>query len=90
MIRPLLSLERLSFSEKEGKVSYHIINYLKLIFVASKPPPPRIAYQEVLMAPEAPAEYFLPGVGGENLFLALHGVFGTKPGPSQNVIQGIP
>jgi len=25
---------------------------------AAKPPPPRIAYQEVLMAAEAPAEYF--------------------------------
>jgi hypothetical protein len=35
-----------------------IINHLKLTFVASKPPPPRIAYQEVLMAAEAGAEYF--------------------------------
>jgi hypothetical protein len=31
---------------------------LKLTFVVSKPPPPRIAYQEVLMAAEAGAEYF--------------------------------
>ena len=34
-----------------------IINHLKLSFVAAKPPPPRIAYQEVLMAAETPAEY---------------------------------
>jgi hypothetical protein len=31
---------------------------LKLTFVADKPPPPHIAYQEVLMAAEASAEYF--------------------------------
>ena len=30
----------------------------KLTFVADKPPPPRIAYQEVLMAAETSAEYF--------------------------------
>jgi len=30
---------------------------LKLTFVAERPPPPHIAYQELLMAPEAPAEY---------------------------------
>jgi hypothetical protein len=35
-----------------------IINHLKLTFVASKPPPPRIAYQEVLMTAEAGSEYF--------------------------------
>ena len=35
-----------------------IINYLKLTFVADKPPPPGIAFQEVLMAAEASAEYF--------------------------------
>jgi hypothetical protein len=31
---------------------------LKLTFVADKPPLPRIAYQEVLMAAETSAEYF--------------------------------
>jgi hypothetical protein len=36
-----------------------IINHLKLTFVAAKPPPPPIAYQEVLMAAETSAEYFL-------------------------------
>ena len=36
-----------------------IIHHLKLTFVASKPPPPHIAYQEVLMAAETSAEYFL-------------------------------
>jgi hypothetical protein len=35
-----------------------IINYLNLIFVAAKPPSPRIAFQEVLLAAEASAEYF--------------------------------
>jgi len=34
-----------------------IINHLKLTFVAERPPPPHLAYQEVLMTPEAPAEY---------------------------------
>ncbi len=36
-----------------------IISHLKLTFVASKPPPPRMASQELLMAAETPAEYFL-------------------------------
>jgi hypothetical protein len=31
-----------------------IIDHLKLTFVADRPPPPHIAYQEVLMAAEAP------------------------------------
>ena len=35
-----------------------IINHLKLRFIADKPPPPRIASQEVLMAAEAGGEYF--------------------------------
>lgn len=35
-----------------------IINHLKLTLVADKPPLPQIAYQEVLMAAEASAEYF--------------------------------
>jgi len=35
-----------------------IINHLKLTFAADKPPPPHIAYQEVLMAAEAGGEYF--------------------------------
>jgi len=35
-----------------------IINHLKLTFVAQRPPPPRIAYQEVLMAAETGGEYF--------------------------------
>jgi hypothetical protein len=35
-----------------------IINHLKLTFVASKPPPPRVVYQELLMAAEASTEYF--------------------------------
>ncbi len=35
-----------------------IIDHLKLTFVADKPPPPHLAYQEVLMAVETSAEYF--------------------------------
>jgi hypothetical protein len=35
-----------------------IINHLKLSFVSDRPPPPHIAYQEVLMAAEASTEYF--------------------------------
>lgn len=35
-----------------------IINHLKLTFVAERPPPTRIAYQEFLMAAETGAEYF--------------------------------
>jgi len=35
-----------------------IINHLKLTFVADKPPPPHMFYQEVLMAAETGGEYF--------------------------------
>jgi len=35
-----------------------IIDHLKLSFIADRPPPPHIAYQQVLTAPETPAEYF--------------------------------
>jgi hypothetical protein len=34
-----------------------IINHLKLTFVAERPPPPQLAYQEILMAAETSAEY---------------------------------
>jgi hypothetical protein len=34
-----------------------IINHLNLTFVAERPPPRHIAYQEVLMAAEDGAEY---------------------------------
>ena len=34
-----------------------IIDHLKLTFVAERPPPPHIVYQEVLMAAEPGAEY---------------------------------
>jgi hypothetical protein len=34
-----------------------IIDHLKLSFIAERPPPPHIAYQEVLMAAENSAEY---------------------------------
>jgi hypothetical protein len=35
-----------------------IIDHLKLTFVAERPPPAQLAYQEVLMAAEASSEYF--------------------------------
>jgi hypothetical protein len=35
-----------------------IINHLKLTFVADRPPPPYLFYQELLMAAETSAEYF--------------------------------
>jgi len=35
-----------------------IINHLKLTFVADKPPPPHLLYQELLMDSETGAEYF--------------------------------
>jgi len=34
-----------------------IINFLKLTFVAERPPPPQIVYREVLMAAETSAKY---------------------------------
>jgi len=52
MIRPLLSPERLSLDEKEGKIC------LELSFVTDKPRPPHIAYQELLMAAEAGSKNF--------------------------------
>ena len=35
-----------------------IIQHLKLTFVAERPPPPQVAFQELLMAEEAGSEYF--------------------------------
>jgi hypothetical protein len=35
-----------------------IIDHLKLTFLAERPPPPHMAYQEVLLAAEQSAEYF--------------------------------
>jgi hypothetical protein len=35
-----------------------VINYLKLTFVAAKPTPAQVAYQEILMTAEAATEYF--------------------------------
>jgi len=35
-----------------------IINHLKLTFIADKPPPPHLVYQEFLVAAEPSAEYF--------------------------------
>ena len=35
-----------------------IINHLNLTFIASKPPPPQVAFQEYLLAAETSTEYF--------------------------------
>ncbi|MGB6866179.1 MAG: transposase, partial [Candidatus Aminicenantaceae bacterium] len=35
-----------------------IIHHLKLTFVAERPPPPHVGYQEILVVGEAPADYF--------------------------------
>jgi hypothetical protein len=47
------------FFKRDYAVVDRIINHLKLVFVASKPPPPQVAFQELLMAAEAGEEYFL-------------------------------
>lgn len=39
-------------------VVYRIINPLKLTFMAEKPPPPHLVYQELLMTAESSAESF--------------------------------
>jgi hypothetical protein len=44
--------------EKEYGFLRSIINHLKLTFVAERPPPPHLVWQEFLMDPEAPADYF--------------------------------
>jgi hypothetical protein len=38
---------------------YRIIDQLKLMFLADKPPQPLITYQEVLTAAEAGGDYYL-------------------------------
>jgi hypothetical protein len=69
MIRKVYEVDPLLWTKCGGKMRViafitefsvvdRIINHLKLTFVASKPPPPRIAYQEVLMAAEARPNIF--------------------------------
>jgi len=41
----------------EHAVVDRIIDHLKLTFVANRPPPPQVAFQEFLMAVDRPAEY---------------------------------
>jgi len=50
---------RVRAKTKDYAVVDKIIDHLKLTFVADKPPPPHIAYQEVLMAADAPIYHFL-------------------------------
>jgi hypothetical protein len=69
MIRKVYEVDPLTCAKCGGKmcviafitefsVADRIIHHLKLAFVASKPPPPYIAYQELQMAAETGAEYF--------------------------------
>ncbi len=49
-------------------VGGRIVGHLKLTFAAQRPPPPHVAYQDVLLAADISAEYFffffLPGERG--------------------------
>jgi hypothetical protein len=69
MIRKVYEVDPMVCPQCGGKMSViafltdfsvvdRIIGHLKLTFVADKPPPPHLAYQEVLVAAETPAEYF--------------------------------
>jgi hypothetical protein len=49
---------RVIASLSDFSVVDRITNHLKLAFIADKPPPPRIAFQELLMSAEASGEYF--------------------------------
>ena len=42
----------------EYTVVDRIIDHLNLTFVADRPPPPQVAFQEYLMPAESSAEYF--------------------------------
>jgi hypothetical protein len=42
----------------EHAVVDRIIDHLKLTFVAERPPPARVAFQELLMTADPPADYF--------------------------------
>ncbi len=39
-------------------VGGRIVGHLKLTFAAQRPPPPHVAYQDVLLAADISAEYF--------------------------------
>lgn len=51
------TMKVIAFITNFGMVD-RIINHLKLTFVAERPPPPHVAFQECLMAAETSAEYF--------------------------------
>jgi hypothetical protein len=50
--------ERMDYLEFIARRTSHIIDHLKLTFVADKPPPAHLAYQEILVAVETGGEYF--------------------------------
>ncbi len=69
MIRKVFEVDPLTCPKCQGQMRIiafltdygvvdRIINHLKLTFVADKPPPPHLAYQEILVAAETDAEYF--------------------------------
>jgi hypothetical protein len=51
------TMKVIAFITNFGAVD-RIIDHLKLTFIAERPPPPQVAFQEYLMAAEASAEYF--------------------------------
>jgi uncharacterized protein (UPF0212 family) len=51
------TMKVIAFITNFGAVD-RIIDHLKLTFMAERPHPPRVAYQEVFMAAETSAEYF--------------------------------
>jgi len=47
----------MDYLESIARTTSHIIDHLKLTFVADKPPPAHLAYQEILVAVETGGEY---------------------------------
>ncbi|MGB7296247.1 MAG: hypothetical protein WBC70_11715 [Candidatus Aminicenantales bacterium] len=68
MIKKVYEVNPMAFPKCQGEMRIiafltdyavvdRIINHLKLAFVAERPPPPQLAYQELLMAAEASTKY---------------------------------
>jgi hypothetical protein len=51
-------VEWMDYLESIARVTSHIPDKGQVTFVGERPPPPHIAYQEILTAAEASAEYF--------------------------------
>jgi len=55
--------KRYGFFLTDYAVVDEVINHLRLTFVAERPPPPALAYQEHLMAAEAPVDCYSQFIG---------------------------